>query len=143
MESWTKIPLIAHLRILPGGEVRLLKTVCVECGATYFSSRVACASCGGRELDQQEAGTRGRLVSFTIVHRAAPAVPVPFVSSVVDLDGGGRVKANLVNVPLDPEVLAAIDRVAVIPMDCGCDEAGNRAVGFAFTPVLEDSDGRR
>ena len=32
-----------------------------------------------------------------------PACPAPYVSALVDLDGGGTVKANLLNIPPDPE----------------------------------------
>ena len=45
----------------------------------------------------------GVVRTFTIVHRAAPGVPTPYVSVVVDLDGGGVVKANLLNVEPTPE----------------------------------------
>ena len=48
----------------------------------------------------------GTVRTFTIVHRAAPGVPTPYVSVVVDLDGGGVVKANLLNVEPDPANVA-------------------------------------
>ena len=48
-------------------------------------------------------GTTGVVRSFAIVHQAAPGVPVPYVSTVVDLDGGGQVKANIVNVEPEPD----------------------------------------
>ena len=45
--------------------------------------------------------TTGVVRSFSIIHRAAPGVPAPFVVAVVDLDGGGKVKANIVDVEPD------------------------------------------
>ena len=47
----------------------------------------------------------GVVRTFTIVHRAAPGVPTPYVSVVVNLDGGGVVKANLLNVDPTPEAV--------------------------------------
>ena len=64
--------------------------------------RNACGRCANREFTKKRLGTTGVVRSFAIVHQAAPGVPVPYVSSVVDLDGGGDVKANVVNVEPDP-----------------------------------------
>ena len=48
-------------------------------------------------IERKPLATTGVVRSFTIIHRAAPGVPVPYVSSVVELDGGGVVKANLLD----------------------------------------------
>lgn len=41
-------------------------------------------------------GKTGTLYNYTTVHRCLPGVPVPFVFGIVDLDGGGTVKGNIV-----------------------------------------------
>ena len=46
--------------------------------------------------------TDGEVRSFTIVTFAAPGVPVPFVSAIVDCDGTS-VRGNIINVDPDPE----------------------------------------
>ena len=40
---------------------------------------------------------------FSIVHRAAPSVPVPFVSAIVKTDDGTSVRSNVVGLddPMD------------------------------------------
>ena len=43
-----------------------------------------------RRSARRRLGTTGVVRSFAIVHQAAPGVPVPYVSTVVDLDGGGE-----------------------------------------------------
>ena len=46
---------------------------------------------------------KGSLYVFSIVHRSFPGVEVPYVSAVVDLEGGGTLKGNLINVEPTPE----------------------------------------
>jgi uncharacterized OB-fold protein len=38
---------------------------------------------------------QGKLFSFTIVHRSFPQIKTPFISVVVELEGGGFIKGNL------------------------------------------------
>ena len=73
--------------------------------------------------------------SFAIVHQAAPGVPVPYVSSVVDLDGGGDVKANVVNVEPDPEHIKLGMKVKLTTFVADTDDEGTEAVVFGFEPV--------
>jgi uncharacterized OB-fold protein len=37
------------------------------------------------------------------VHRSFPGIEVPYISAIVDLEGGGTVKGNLINIDPDPE----------------------------------------
>jgi len=45
----------------------------------------------------------GTLYAYSIVHRSFPGIDVPYISAIVDLDGGGTVKGNLINVDPEPE----------------------------------------
>ena len=45
---------------------------------------------------------KGKLYNYTVVHRNFPGVPVPFISAIVDLDGGGCLKGNLVDMVPQP-----------------------------------------
>src|SRR5438477_220770 len=92
-----QIPIVDYL-VLDDGGPHLEANECTKCGALFFDRRNACAKCANREFTKRTLGTTGVVRSFAIVHQAAPGVPVPYVSSVVDLDGGGDVKANVVNV---------------------------------------------
>jgi len=73
--------------------------------------------------------------SFTIIHRAAPNVPVPYVSSVIELDGGGVVKANLLDAGTEPDKIHLGMAVRMTTFACGRDEEGTEAVAFGFTPA--------
>jgi uncharacterized OB-fold protein len=108
---------------------------CAACGAIFFDRRNACAKCGRAEFGRRTLATTGVVRSFTIVRRAAPGVPVPYVSSVVELDGGGVVKANLVDIDPDPEKIELGMRVAMTTFTCGTDDEGTEAVAFGFRPT--------
>ena len=77
----------------------------------------------------------GTLRSFTIVHRAAPGVPVPYVSALVDLAGGGVVQSNLVGVQPDPAGVKLGMPVRLTTFAAGTDDEGTEAVAFGFEPA--------
>ncbi|MGH9305732.1 MAG: Zn-ribbon domain-containing OB-fold protein [Acidimicrobiales bacterium] len=130
------IPIVDYLRI-DGDRAWLVANQCQNCSALYFDRRNACARCGQVEFAQAELSTQGRLRTYTIVTRGAPGVPTPFVSAVVDLEGGGVVKSTLVGVNPDPEAIQIGMSVALTTFVAGTDGAGNEAVTFGFTPIKE------
>ena len=54
---------------------------------------------------------------------------------VVDLDGGGDVKANVVNVEPDPEHVKLGMKVRLTTFVAGTDDEGTEAVVFGFEPA--------
>jgi uncharacterized protein len=118
-----------------GDSPHLEANACTSCGALYFDRRNACAKCSATSFQRQALATTGVLRSFTIIHRAAPNVPVPYVSTVVELDGGGVVKANLMDAGSDPEKIELGMPVRLTTFVCGKDDEGTEAVAFGFTPA--------
>ncbi len=118
-----------------GDEPHLEANACTACGALFFDRRNACARCGRVDFERRSLATTGLVRSFTIVERAAPGVPVPYVSSVIELDGGGVVKANLVEIEPDPEKIGLGMKVAMTTFTCGTDDEGTDAVAFGFRPA--------
>ena len=128
-----QIPMVDYLA-LDGGP-RLVANECKECSALFFDRRNACAHCGNRTFGPRDLATTGVVRSFSIIHQAAPGVPVPYVSSVVALDGGGAVKANVVGAAPDPEHVTLGMKVKLTTWVAGTDDDGTEAVAFGFTPV--------
>jgi uncharacterized protein len=118
-----------------GDEPHLQAQACSSCGALFFDRRNACARCGKLEFEPKALATTGVVRSYTIIHRAAPNVPVPYVSSVIELDGGGVVKANLLEAGSDPEKIELGMAVKLTTFGCGVDEEGTEAVAFGFVPA--------
>jgi uncharacterized protein len=129
-----QIPIVDYL-VIDDGEPYLLAKQCDNCGALFFDRRNACAKCANRSFGSRKLGTTGVVRSFAIVHQAAPGVPVPYVSSVVDLDGGGDVKANVVNVEPDPKTVSLGMKVRLTTFLAGTDDEGTEAVAFGFEPA--------
>jgi uncharacterized OB-fold protein len=134
MRAVAQIPMVEYLD-LSDGEPRLVANRCTSCGANYFDRRNACAKCGKRDFERVSLGDTGVVRTFSIVHRAAPGVPAPFVSAVVDLDGGGIVKTNIVNTDPTPEKVNLGMKVRLTTYVAGTDSAGTEAIAFGFEPV--------
>lgn len=127
-----QVPLVDYLVL--GDEPHLVANECTSCGARFFDRRNACASCFGTDFKKADIATTGELKAFTIVSFAAPGIPVPFVSGVVDC-GGTSVRANVINTPPDPEHVKLGMKVKLATYQVGTDSAGTEAVGFGFEPL--------
>ena len=121
--------------VLDPGDEHLEANACEDCGALYFDRRNACARCGKTTFGRKRLANEGSLRAFTIVHRAAPGVPTPYVSAVVDLEGGGVVKANLVGVEPDPDTIKLGMPVRMTTFSAGTDDDGNEAVAFGYEKI--------
>jgi uncharacterized OB-fold protein len=123
--------------VLDGNSAYLVANGCRDCGALFFDRRNACASCGGREFSPRPLATTGTVRTFTIVHRAAPKVPAPYISAVVELDGGGVIKANLHGLECDPDRVPLGGRVRLMTFVAGTDDDGTEAIAFGFEPLAQ------
>ena len=126
-----QVPLVDYLVL--GDDPHLVASECTACGARFFDRRNACAACSGTEFQPVRVSNEGEVQTFTIVSFAAPGIPVPFVASVVDCDGTS-VRANLVNVPPDPEHVRTGMKVKLTTVPVGTDSAGTEAIGFGYEP---------
>jgi uncharacterized OB-fold protein len=127
-----QIPLVDYLVL--GENPHLVAHECTSCGARFFDRRNACASCGGTGFKSVDVPTTGEVRAFTIVSHAAPGIPVPFVASVVDCESTS-VRANLINVPPDPDHVTLGMKVRLATAVIGSDDDGTEAVGFGFEPL--------
>ena len=127
-----QVPLVDYLVL--GDDPHLVASECTECGARYFDRRNACAHCGGTQFKKVDVAQRGTVRTFTIVAFAAPGIPVPFVSAVVDCDGTS-VRANIVNVEPAPDHVKTGMAVKLTTFPIGTDDAGTEAIGFGFEPA--------
>jgi len=129
-----QIPIVDYL-VLDEGEPHLVAWEAADSGALYFDRRNADAKGGGTDFRRRPLATTGTVRSFTIVHRAVPGIPTPYVSAIVDLEGGGAVKANVVGCDPTPEAVTLGMPVRMTTFVAGTDDEGTEAVGFAFEPA--------
>ncbi len=129
-----QIPIVDYL-VIDEGAPHLAAWESVDSGALYFDRRNADAKSGGTEFRRRSLEGTGTVRSFTIVHRAVPGIPVPYVSALVDLDGGGVVKGNLLGCDPTPEAVQLGMKVKMTTFVAGTDDDGTEAVAFAFEPA--------
>ena len=129
-----QVPIVDYL-VLDDGAPHLVANRCDTCGALYFDRRNACAKCSGRWFTKERLADDGKVRSFTIVHRAAPGVPTPYVSAIVDLSGGGVVKANVLNGEPSPDHVRFGMDVRLTTTVAGVDDEGTEAVQFGYEPA--------
>ncbi len=128
-----QIPMVDYLVLDKEPHIQVRQ--CNTCQAQYFDRRNACASCGAKEFSDQRLANTGKVRTFTIVHRAARGVPAPYVSAVIDIDGGGRVKSNVVNVAPEPDRIKLGMPVRLTTYVAATDDDGNEAVAFGYEPT--------
>lgn len=98
------LPIKPHLKIPDSGDPYIEGLKCKSCGAISLRERMACPKCGAREsLEPHRLSNQGKLHAFSITHRAFPGIEVPFISAIADLDGGGTIKTNMIDIEPDPE----------------------------------------
>ena len=130
------LPVVPFLRIPEDGEPYLEGQKCGPCGAIFLGERRTCASCGTTDQIQPvRLADTGELYVYSIIHRSFPGVETPYVSAVVDLDGGGTVKGNLVNIDPSPEKISMGMPVEVIYQTAPRrDKEGNEYLTYYFQP---------
>ena len=120
------------------GEYFLSGLKCKGCNSIFLEDRSSCGKCFARDcFVELKLANTGKLYSYSIVHRSFPGVDVPYVSAIVDLDGGGTVKGNLVDVDVDPQNITFDMKVKIIFKDAlgRKDKDGNSYISFFFAPI--------
>lgn len=130
-------PAVPFLKWAEDGSPYLAGSKCSKCGEVYVGTRAVCGKCTARDaMKPVMLANTGKLYNFTVVHRNFPGVPVPFVSAIVDLDGGGTVKGNLLDVEPDPEKIKFDMPVKVVFRDAERkDKEGNSYLAYFFVPA--------
>jgi uncharacterized OB-fold protein len=128
---------VPFLKVKGEGAPYLAGSKCGKCGEVVVGTRDVCGKCGNRKsLEHIKLANTGKLYNYTVVHRNFPGVPVPFISAIVDLDGGGTLKGNLLEVEPDPAKIKFDMPVKVVFRDAGRkDKEGNSYLAYFFVPA--------
>ncbi|MDA9636838.1 Zn-ribbon domain-containing OB-fold protein [SAR86 cluster bacterium] len=132
------LPAVDYLIIPEKGHPYLEGHQCNECGAIYLGERSVCSKCFARnKISKIKLNDTGSLYSFSIVYRSFPGIDVPYISALVDLDGGGTIKGNLINVDPSPENVEFGMKVKIVYRDAlgRKDSDGNSYLSYFFEPA--------
>ncbi|WP_019119703.1 Zn-ribbon domain-containing OB-fold protein [Brevibacillus massiliensis] len=91
----------------------LLIQRCGDCNRSIFYPRALCPHCFSERIAWEKASGRGRIYSYTVVHRAfGPyADETPYFVAIVELEEGVRMMTRILG---DREKIAIDNRVEVI-----------------------------
>lgn len=131
------LPVVDFLKLPDGGEPYLEGHKCGGCGAIYLGKRNVCSKCGARgRIEAVKLSNKGTLYVYSVVCRSFPGIEVPYVSAIVDLEGGGTVKGNLIGVEPDPAKIKLGMPVEVVYRDAlgRKDKEGNSYISYFFQP---------
>ena len=132
------LPVVDYLKLPENGDPFLEGHKCSKCGAIFLGERKVCSNCFSRDtLGAVKLNNTGKLYSYSIVFRSFPGIDVPYISAIVDLDGGGTIKGNLIDVEPDPEKIKFDMPVEVIFDDAlgRKDADGNSYISYFFKPI--------
>jgi uncharacterized OB-fold protein len=83
-------------------EGKLKVQQCSRCQNYIFIPQPCCTSCQSTELHWVECSGRGKVYSYSIVHRAPrPQFEVPYIVAIIALEEGWHMLSNLLECPLD------------------------------------------
>ncbi len=131
------LPVVDYLKIPEQGDPFLEGHRCKSCKAVFLGKRENCSRCSARgQMEAFRLSNRGTLYSYCIVHRSFPGIDVPYISAIVDLEGGGTIKGNLVDITPDPEKIEFGMPVDVVFRDAlgRKDREGNSYLSYFFKP---------
>lgn len=132
------LPVVSWLKLPEDAEPYLEGQKCGACGAIFVGPRETCSKCGARgRMKTITLSNKGKLYTFCIVHRSFPGIEVPYISAVVDLEGGGTIKGNLIGVEPDPAKVTFDMPVDVVFEDAlgRKDQEGNSYISYFFRPA--------
>lgn len=78
---------------------RLVLQHCADCGAPQAIPRSYCGTCHSVNLTWRESSGRGKIASFSVVHRAPTKAfrdQLPYVLALVDMAEGVRLMLNVI-----------------------------------------------
>jgi hypothetical protein len=98
----------------------LLLQHCADCGHVQYYQQAMCRQCGSEDLSHRPASGRGKVHSFSVVHRApGPAfkADVPYAVLLIDLEEGPRMVSTFIggkpeDVTFDMDVMLAFERIS-------------------------------
>ena len=110
------LPVVDYLKLPEGEDPYLEGHKCNNCGSIFLGERNVCSKCFARDtIEPIKLNNKGKLYSYSIVFRSFPGIEVPYISAIVDLDGGGTVKGNLIDCEPDPEkIILKVEKLKLI-----------------------------
>ena len=125
------LPVVDYLKVPENGDPYLEGHKCKKCNSVFLGERNVCSNCFSRDsMESVKLSNK--------VFRSFPGIDVPYISAIVDLEGGGTVKGNLIECDPDPEKIKFDMPVEVVFDDAlgRKDSEGNSYISYFFKPIV-------
>ena len=132
------LPVVEYLKLPEDGDPYLEGHKCGDCNSIFLGEREVCSNCTARgKIEPVKLSNKGKLYSYSITFRSFPGIDVPYISAIVDLEGGGTIKGNLIDCEPDPEKIEFDMPVEVVFDDAlgRKDAEGNSYISYFFKPI--------
>ena len=132
------LPVVEYLKLPNDGDPYLEGHKCGDCNSIFLGEREVCSNCTARgKIEPVKLSNKGKLYSYSITFRSFPGIDVPYISAIVELEGGGTVKGNLIDCDPDPEKIEFDMPVEVVFDDAlgRKDAEGNSYISYFFKPI--------
>ena len=132
------LPVVEYLKLPEDGDPYLEGHKCGDCNSIFLGEREVCSNCTARgKINPVKLSNKGKLYSYSITFRSFPGIDVPYISAIVDLEGGGTVKGNLIDCEPDPDKIEFDMPVEVVFDDAlgRKDAEGNSYISYFFKPI--------
>ena len=132
------LPVVEYLKLPDDGDPYLEGHKCGECNSIFLGEREVCSNCTARgKIEPVKLSNKGKLYTYSITFRSFPGIDVPYISAIVDLEGGGTVKGNLIDCEPDPDKIEFDMPVEVVFDDAlgRKDAEGNSYISYFFKPI--------
>jgi len=132
------LPVVEYLKLPEDGDPYLEGHKCEDCNSMFLGEREVCSNCTVRgKIKPVKLSNKGKLYSYSITFRSFPGIDVPYISAIVDLEGGGTVKGNLIDCEPDPDKIEFDMPVEVVFDDAlgRKDAEGNSYISYFFKPI--------
>ncbi|MFL2698240.1 MAG: Zn-ribbon domain-containing OB-fold protein [Gammaproteobacteria bacterium] len=132
------LPVVSYLKLPEDGDPYIEGHKCSSCSSIFIGERSVCSKCSSRDtIEAVKLSNKGKLYSYSIVFRSFPGIEVPYISAIVDLEGGGTIKGNLIDCEPDPEKIEFDMPVEVVYDDAlgRKDADGNSYISYFFKPI--------
>ena len=81
---------------------KLMVQECRGCARKFFRPEIACPHCRSRDWAWVESSGKGKLYSFSVMHRSpSPAFKAPFIFAAIEMDEGWTLFSNLIGLEID------------------------------------------
>ena len=108
------------------GKQQLQGSRCRDCGEHFFPPRSICLACSSTRVEPVAVSPRGKIYSYTVIHRAPPAFQPPYGCGWVRTDDGIKLWAMFKG-PLDKLRDG-------LPMEMVFDKLGDKTI-YYFQPA--------